>query len=69
MPSKIEPLSVRLRRLRKKADLTQAALAEKAGLELDTLRAIEQGRRERVYADTLAGLAKALGVRMEDLLG
>jgi transcriptional regulator with XRE-family HTH domain len=49
-----------LRRLREEADLTQAALARKAGLSLRTIQGWEQGRRSPVWP-AFFKLADALG--------
>jgi transcriptional regulator with XRE-family HTH domain len=53
-----------LGKLREKTGLTQAALAEKAGLSLRTVQAWEQGRRSPVSSDFFR-LVKALGVSCE----
>ena len=53
--------SGRLRELRDKAGLTQAALADKAGIHLHSLIKLERGEREPQWASVRA-LAKALGV-------
>jgi DNA-binding SARP family transcriptional activator/tetratricopeptide (TPR) repeat protein len=51
-----------LRRLRQQRGLTQAGLAARAGISLGTVRDLEQGRRARPRAGSLARLAGALGV-------
>src|SRR5262245_10198642 len=51
---------VRTRRLR--AGLTQEALAERAGLTVDTVGALERGLRRRLYPHTARALADALGL-------
>lgn len=48
--------------------LTQAALAEKAGLGRVTVAEIETGRKQGSVA-TLRALGRALGVQMDDLVG
>jgi DNA-binding XRE family transcriptional regulator len=48
--------------------LTQAALAEKAGLGRVTVAEIETGRKQGSIA-TLRALGRALGVQMDDLVG
>jgi transcriptional regulator with XRE-family HTH domain len=55
----------RLRELREGAGLTQAGLAEAAGLPLGSVRNYEQGQREP-YSRALAKLARGLGVSMDD---
>jgi transcriptional regulator with XRE-family HTH domain len=52
---------VRLRALRERMGLSQAALAEKTGLGQKTISTWEQGTREPVWSNVLA-LAEALGV-------
>lgn len=56
-----ETFGQQLRRLRRARDLTQEALAEQAGCAVDTLRAIESGRR-RPSRELAAILAERLGV-------
>jgi predicted ATPase/transcriptional regulator with XRE-family HTH domain len=56
-----ESFGQQLRRLRRARDLTQDALAEQAGCAVDTLRAIESGRR-RPSRELAALLAERLGV-------
>jgi transcriptional regulator with XRE-family HTH domain len=51
-----------LRRLREAAGLTQAALAERAGLSLRTVQSWEQGRRAPV-SPAFFKLAEALGAK------
>src|SRR5260370_17363065 len=53
--------ATRLRQLREGAGLTQAQLAEQAGLHLHGLTKLEQGDREPGWSTVLA-LAEALGV-------
>jgi transcriptional regulator with XRE-family HTH domain len=56
------------RRLRVDADLTQAALAERIGLELRTVQKFEAGGIN-VPLVTLHRIRRALGCRWEALLG
>jgi predicted ATPase/DNA-binding XRE family transcriptional regulator len=51
---------VRTRRLR--AGLTQEALAQRAGLTVDTVGALERGLRRRLYPHTARAIADALGL-------
>ncbi|MBV9173844.1 MAG: helix-turn-helix domain-containing protein [Chloroflexi bacterium] len=51
-----------LRRLRLRYGLTQELLAERAGVSVPTVAALEQGLRRRPYAHTAAALATALGL-------
>src|SRR5262245_5404023 len=57
---KITGFAARLRQLREAAGLTQAELAERAGLHLHGLTKLEQGYREPAWS-TVKALAKALG--------
>lgn len=52
--------------MRQKRNLTQDQLAAKTGLSLDTIGAIEQGRRW-ARLTTLHKLAKGLGVTTDEL--
>src|SRR5438445_11058002 len=52
----------RLRRLRVAAGLTQEGVAERSGVSVDGISALENGRRRRPRADTLLLLANALGL-------
>ena len=56
-----------LRELRERAGLTQAQLAQRAGLHISAVTRFEQGLREPALA-TAAGLAKALAVKVDDFL-
>src|SRR5687768_6949154 len=56
------PFGERLRRLRVAAGLSQEALAERAGLSVQAIGALESGKRRRPYPHTLAALADALGL-------
>ncbi|MBV9172794.1 MAG: helix-turn-helix domain-containing protein [Chloroflexi bacterium] len=49
-----------LRRLRTQACLTQEVLAERGGVSVATIAALEEGRRRRPYPSTVAALAGAL---------
>ena len=56
----------RLRGFRAQAGLSQEALAERAGLGLATLKALERDQRSRPHPHTLALLADALGLAPPD---
>ncbi|GAA3587995.1 helix-turn-helix domain-containing protein [Amycolatopsis ultiminotia] len=58
-----------LARLRVARDLSQEQLAEAAGVGLDTVARIEQGKRTQSRPATLRKLASALGVTIDTLLG
>lgn len=59
----------RIRSLREFRDLTQEALANRAGVSLDTVRMLEQNRRQSARIDTLRKLARALDAQLERLVG
>jgi transcriptional regulator with XRE-family HTH domain len=61
-------LGTTVKRLRLKADLSQAKLARAAGLYPRTVLNIEHARSAPTY-ETLASLATALGVKVEALVG
>ncbi|MFB6725176.1 helix-turn-helix domain-containing protein [Kribbella sp. NPDC056345] len=58
-----------LRRFRGAAQLTQASLAERSGVGVETIRSLESGRRKSPRGDTLQSLADALGLTGEDRAG
>ncbi len=60
-------LARQLRALRLRRHLTQAALAERAGMDRSYLSGIERGRHN-VPLDTLCRLAWALGLDVRDLI-
>lgn len=53
----------RLKVLREQSGLSQAALAERCGIGVSTLRQFEYGRREPTY-ETLVKLAAGLGLSL-----
>jgi predicted ATPase/transcriptional regulator with XRE-family HTH domain len=55
-----------LRRLRLRAGLTQEGLAERAGLGVATIGALEEGRRRRPYPSSASALAEALALAPAD---
>src|SRR5215211_5263128 len=55
----------RLRGLRKDAGLTQQELAQRAGLSLNAVNALERGVRKHPYPHTVRSLADALGLSEE----
>ena len=57
----------RLARLRREKPLTQAELANAAGVAEATIRAIENGYAGRLRPRTMRGIAQALGVRPADV--
>uniref|UniRef100_UPI002F90B2D2 helix-turn-helix transcriptional regulator n=1 Tax=Streptomyces atratus TaxID=1893 RepID=UPI002F90B2D2 len=59
----------RIRVLREFRDITQEQLAQRASVSVDTIRKLEQGVRESARINTLRGLARALDVQLERLVG
>lgn len=57
-----------IKQLRRKLGLTQTELARRAGIKQGVLSYIENGRTKHPRVDTLAAIAAALGVRIEDLM-
>src|SRR5947199_2700678 len=55
-----------VRQYRQAAALSQAALAERAGLSTDAISVIERGKRGVPRPDTVARLAQALGLPPEE---
>lgn len=55
-----EPFAARLKKLREQAELTQEQLAEKSGLDVGTVRQIEQGTRTNPQWQTICALARGL---------
>jgi predicted ATPase/transcriptional regulator with XRE-family HTH domain len=61
-PQATTTFGARLRVFRARAGLTQEALAERAGLGVATLKALERDQRQRPHPRTVAQLADALGL-------
>ncbi|HEX5273018.1 MAG TPA: helix-turn-helix transcriptional regulator [Gemmataceae bacterium] len=61
-------MSARLKHLREGAGMTQAALAEAAGVPLRTYQAWEQGNRTPLF-DAAVKVADALDVSLDELAG
>jgi transcriptional regulator with XRE-family HTH domain len=53
---------------RKRLRLTQLALASKAGVRPETISRLERGKVENPDTDTLAKLARVLGVKIDQLI-
>ncbi len=62
------PIRLRVREIREAQGLSQAALAEKAGIRPATLSAIETGQTKGIDFDTLERLAGALSVPAQVLI-
>jgi len=61
-------ISENIKRLRNKLSLTQDDLAKKADIKYTTLMKVESGTVNKPSVQTMAKIAKALGVSIEDLL-
>jgi len=60
------PFGILLRQLRIAAGLSQEALAERARISLDTIGALERGRRQAPHRETLALICDGLGLVPDD---
>ena len=61
-------ISENIKKLRNKLALTQDDLAKKANIKYTTLMKVESGTGNKPTVRTMAKIAKALGVSIEDLL-
>jgi len=61
-------ISENIKKMRTKLGLTQDDLAKKADIEYTTLRKVEGGTVNKPSVQTMAKIAKVLGVSIEDLL-
>ena len=61
-------LSENIKKLRKKKDLSQDKLAKMADVTLTTLVKLESGANDNPTIKTLIKIAKALRVKIDDLL-
>ena len=57
-----------IKKLRSKKDLTQEGLSIKAGVPYTTLTKIESGVIKKPAVQTIAKIAKAIDVKIEDLI-
>jgi len=64
----LENLGERIRTLRKVRNLSQEALARRADVSLNLVGKLELGMVTNPHYSTLAGLARALGVTVEELV-
>ncbi|MCE8027067.1 helix-turn-helix domain-containing protein [Billgrantia aerodenitrificans] len=64
----IEHISINLRRLRKESGISQAELAEAAGLSLSGYRKLELAKTESPRPESLKSIARVLGVPLQELL-
>ena len=61
-------ISENIKKLRTKLGLTQDDLAMKADIKYTTLMKVESGTVNKPSVQTMAKIAKALGVSIEDLI-
>ena len=61
-------ISENIKRLRNKLGLTQDDLAKKADIKYTTLMKVESGTVNRPSVQTMAKIAKAFGVSIEELI-
>ena len=61
-------ISENIKRLRAKLGMTQDDLAKKADIKYTTLMKVESGSVNKPSVQTMAKIAKALGVSIESLL-
>jgi DNA-binding XRE family transcriptional regulator len=61
-------ISKNIKKLRTKLDLTQDDLAKKADVKYTTLMKVESGTVNKPSVQTMAKIAKALDVAVEDLI-
>ena len=61
-------ISENIKKLRAKLSLTQDDLAKKADIKYTTLMKVESGTVNKPSVQTMAKIAEALGVSIEDLL-
>jgi transcriptional regulator with XRE-family HTH domain len=64
----MSPLQFRIRELRQAKGWSQARLADEAGTRQATISGLETGATQRVELDVLDRVAKALGVKTEELV-
>jgi transcriptional regulator with XRE-family HTH domain len=62
-------LSSNIKKLRKKHNLSQEQLAQKAGITYSTLIKIESGLNKNPTLDTLTKLSKVFKLKIDDLVG
>ena len=60
-------MGYRIKEAREKAGLSQSDLAEKAGVSRSIINGLETGRASVTTTTTLAKIAKAIGVSVDDI--
>jgi transcriptional regulator with XRE-family HTH domain len=58
----------KIRELRKKKKISQETLARLAGVSLNTIVKIESGESRCPTIQTIAGIAEALGISLDELI-
>lgn len=61
--------STLIKNAREKLGWSQQQLSDESGVSRDTIANIERRRQKRVYFDTLARLAQALGLSLDEMAG
>lgn len=67
LKARAERLAASLLQARDRSGLTQVELADRSGVNLDTVRALEQHRSGNPGVFFIVDIARALGVAVEDL--
>ena len=62
-----ERVGLELRRLREERGITVEELAQKSGISATTIRVVERGARGRLAGETVARLAKPLGLTFDEV--
>ncbi len=65
----MQALGERLLLLRRRAGLSQSALAQRAGMDTMTISRIESGQKKRLELETAARLARVFGGSLDQLCG
>jgi len=65
---KLSTIAKTIRQQRKKLNLSQDKLSKLAGVAYNTIVKIESGENPNPTIETLQKIAKALGIRVDDLL-
>jgi len=65
---KLSTIAKTIRQQRKKFNLSQDKLSKLAGVAYNTIVKIEAGENQNPTIETLQKIAKALGIRVDDLL-
>ena len=58
----------KIRELRKKKKISQETLARLAGVSLNTIVKIESGESRHPTIQTIAGIAEALGISLDEII-